>query len=434
MAKEIGHPKTIILLVSFLVLQACNAGGGAPSEMSRRPVSYLADIVPPCKPIEGSMRDPCPQALPSVVDSATAATYYYLPDTLRTFTEELTKLPLAVPHIVVRGTVMPGTARCGAYPVSLPNYEPGLHQRSVVDTIHYDCFVEVRVNEYIVGEGPPQLTVSVHQQSLIGPLENWGVEAAGGQSDELDEFMNDPPLQVESVFSGREMVLFLSVTTSIVVESWVAGNSGDRWFVQRDGDEVRAVSEIIYLARTPEHRRRLNMPLADLVREVKQAHENRLVITEGRIGVESFLPMLITDANKLQDYYGAVGAVYEGEGATVLPPPVPGGDEPAQPPAPVGEDPPADTVPAPGEETTSPPPTDDAGHQPSTTAVPPPADPTSTSSPAPGADPAAPSSTVPQPQTEETSPTDAPAPSDDTQPLSGATLPPAEDAPPAPAG
>ena len=151
MAKEIGHPKTIILLVSFLVLQACNAGGGAPSEMSRRPVSYLADIVLPCKPIEGSMRDPCPQALPSVVDSVTAATYYYLPDTLRTFTEELTKLPLAVPHIVVRGTVMPGTARCGAYPVSLPNYEPGLHQRSVVDTIHYDCFVEVRVNEYSRG-------------------------------------------------------------------------------------------------------------------------------------------------------------------------------------------------------------------------------------------------------------------------------------------
>ena len=72
------------------------------------------------------------------------------------------------------------------------------------------------------------------------------------------------------------------------------------------------------------------MPLDDLVREVKQAHENRLVITEGRIGVESFLPMLVTDANKLQDHYGAVGAVYEGEGATVLPPPVPGGDEPAQ--------------------------------------------------------------------------------------------------------
>ena len=71
------------------------------------------------------------------------------------------------------------------------------------------------------------------------------------------------------------------------------------------------------------------MPLADLVREVKQAHENRLVITEGRIGVEPFLPMLVTDANMLQDYYGAVGAVYEGEGATVLPPPVPGGDEPA---------------------------------------------------------------------------------------------------------
>ena len=68
------------------------------------------------------------------------------------------------------------------------------------------------------------------------------------------------------------------------------------------------------------------MPLSELIPLIKEAAEERTAITGGRIGVHSSLPLLVTDANKLQDYYGAVGAVYEGEGATVLPPPAPGGD------------------------------------------------------------------------------------------------------------
>ena len=434
MAKDIGHLKTIpLVLLVLLVLQACNSEGGTSATMSRRPVSYLTEVIPPCVPVEGSTLDPCLLGTtPSVV--LNSLDYIILPDTLPTFTEILTEVPRsAVSHIIIRGTVLPDSARCGIYPLIVENYEPADFQEWVKRLLHYYCFVEVRVNEYIVGEGPARLTVIIAGQALGAPLENWGVDSSG-ESEELDRSLGNPPSKIEETYAGKEMVLFLSISRSLLVESWAA-TEGYKWFVQRDGDEVRAVSDQVYLARTPEHHRRLDMPLADLVREVKQAHENRLVITEGRIGVESFLPMLITDANRLQDHYGAVGAVYEGEGATVLPPPVPGGDEPAQPPAPAGEDPPGDTVPAPGEETTSPPPTDDAGQQPSTTAAPPP-DLTSTSNPAPaGADPAAPSPTVvPQPQTEETSPTDAPAPSDGSQPLPGTTLPPAEDAPPAPAG
>ena len=40
--------------------------------------------------------------------------------------------------------------------------------------------------------------------------------------------------------------------------------------------------------------------------------------------------MLVTDANYLQDYYIAGGAVYEGDEATHLPPPVSGEEEPVQ--------------------------------------------------------------------------------------------------------
>ena len=64
----------------------------------------------------------------------------------------------------------------------------------------------------------------------------------------------------------------------------------------------------------------------------------------------------MTDANKLRDFYGAVGAVYDGTGATVLPPPPPGGieDPSLEGPVRVGEDDTDDGDPVgPGEETTT---------------------------------------------------------------------------------
>lgn len=70
----------------------------------------------------------------------------------------------------------------------------------------------------------------------------------------------------------------------------------------------------------------MDMPLSELIPQIKKAAEERTAITGGRIGAHSSLPLLVADANKLQDYYRAVGAVYEGDGATVLPPPAPGGD------------------------------------------------------------------------------------------------------------
>ena len=69
----------------------------------------------------------------------------------------------------------------------------------------------------------------------------------------------------------------------------------------------------------------MDIPLSELEREVRKAAKERDALTGGRIGVDPSLPMLVTDANKLQDFYKAAGAVYEGDRATVLPPPVPGG-------------------------------------------------------------------------------------------------------------
>ncbi len=97
------------------------------------------------------------------------------------------------------------------------------------------------------------------------------------------------------------------------------------WFIQKgkDGD-IRAVSKAYINARKEIHRNLLNFPLEEFVSLIKQAHQNKIARTGGRIGEDPTLPMLVTDANYLQDYYIAGGAVYEGDEATRLPPPVPG--------------------------------------------------------------------------------------------------------------
>ena len=417
--------------------------------MTRRPVSYLEDIIPPCVPIEGSEVDPClPPILPRVESSihvtTTALTKLY------SYTDLLMGRDISpywtphtrTPHIVIRGTGKPDTNRCALYPVELFDYEldgsdeyrsPELYTNAWL----YLCFMDIRVNEYIVGQGPPDLTVQMYIYGFLDlDLEDWPT---------LEQEYYDVASRRISNYEGKEMILFLGTTDTLAVEAWsLFGYPTEWWFIQHSNDEVRAVSWRIDWATTDELRSQLNLPLDDLVRQIKEAAEERLTLVEGRVGVDSPLPMLVTDANKLQELYGALGAVYEGEGATVLPPPVPGGDEPELPPTRTGEgEPDATTIPAPGDES-SPTTTDDApAPSSSTTTTLPQAEDTSTtttdvttSTTLPQAEdtlPATTTTTVPtptgttQPQVEEpasTTTSTTAVPSDDT---TGTTLPQVED-------
>ena len=401
---------------------------------TRPAVSYLKESIPPCVPIEGSGLDPCPQQIPPG-DIQGPHTSIRLPDELRTISEFFNKKGSTNnPHVVVRGTVLPNTIRCGLYPFIWHNYSA---DRQREDHLKYYCFAEVRINEYIVGTGPPQLTISLFQGTALGDLTDWGATEIGGTGgEELARYMNYPLTRLDPVYGGRELILFLHVSYTNAVETWLAPAGGSRWFLQRDGDDLRAVSDRIRWARTDEHHRWLDRPLADLIREIEQAAEDRATIDGGRIGSDPSLPLYVSDANKLVDFYKTVGAVYVGDGATLLPPPVPGGDEPARPPAPVGEDLPGVTVPVPGEEIT-PPPTDDAAPGGNTlvtttsTTIPA----VTTTTVAPQVEEPAPLTTtttagVPQAEADTSPPTGTTAaPSGDSQ-SSDVTLPPEDDPPP----
>jgi len=302
-----------------------------PVVMERPPVSYLREVVPPCLPVE-SGRDPCRGAsglLGSAGGSSGQRAWSLggipsFDDVMLGRTSLDTIASVFIPHIVIRGAVQADTTRCELYPFRRYAYDDifwyGDH--------YYYCFADVSVHEYIVGEGPAELTIGMHRELALFTIEQ--LEYWTNIRDEwivgMVEWLQDPQRRAKLFYEGKELVLLLVTSPTIALESWVvSGWWGTVWFLQRnDNGEVRALEQDHALA-TPEERNRFDLALSELVERIKEAAENRPAVTGWRIGEDPNLPLLVTDANRLQDFYRAAGAVYEGDGATVLPPPIPGG-------------------------------------------------------------------------------------------------------------
>ncbi len=319
---------------------------GAPEQMQRAEVSYLDVTVPACSPIPGYEIDPCTSETPSVVEQSSVNSGWPIwvsSGVLPSYTDVLLgyNYPRTAIHLVVRGVVLPDSTRCDLHATRLYGFEYSVW--SYDHGYHYNCFVEVAVRSYILGKGPRILTVNMYRD----PVSGYEVDDSDLNDVKVLVSLDDPAGRIGESYEGKEMVLFLTAAVTMSVESWRARTSSTSfWFVQRRGGEIRVVSPDIGWADTAEERAALDMPLDDLVAKIKAAAVERQKLTGGRVGIASVdgassgdgeyfpaaqgvragavLPMLVTDANKLQDYYVAAGAVYEGEGkTTVLPPPPP---------------------------------------------------------------------------------------------------------------
>ena len=302
--------------------------------VDRPPPSYLEEVIPPCIPVTGTQRDPCAPGTPPIVAVMSVHTTppsWPFDGTLPTLQETLSGsigtgqyAPDMAPHIVVRATGQPDSTRCGLYPITLDDLTDDLVWLEGGFVHHYNCFVDFRINEYIVGTGPTQLTISMHREILVlANPDDW----PDIRDEWLTDVVTDPRARTAAAYEGKELVMFLGSAKTLALEAWSTNwLIGDLWFVQRTGADVNAVATDAVFAFFEEDRDKLDMPLADLVTKVKAAAASRNTDFGGRVGAAADLPMLVTDANELDDFYIEVGAVYEGENATtVLPPPLPPG-------------------------------------------------------------------------------------------------------------
>ena len=263
-------------------------------------------------------------------------------------------------HVVLRGTYLPGTVRCTS---GNRNRWPSYSDARSGGLLIY-CFADVRVNAYLLGTGPSTLTVAVYS-SLYQSVhtagdddEDYGLEQLESRRlayeralSEGGEFQYDYPLlgrlppgeglgplrheyytfdEAQLQFGptvtgppggigGREAVLFLSPSYSTSVEAWEVTYT---WDVERREDST-VVAIHPYWFDSETYCWLLERELPALTRAVTTAHQARVAANGGRIGEDTDLPMLETDANRLRQYFSdpKVGGYAPGVPAPAPPPP-----------------------------------------------------------------------------------------------------------------
>ena len=356
----------------LLLLAACE------SELKPSPYEgYLTEEIPPCTPVAGSSVDPCePGAkIETTVFGAASSGWifeYDKPWTIRQFLDG--SAITFIPHIVLRGTYIPGTVRCtSGNPNRTPSYvEPGYFQHSIA----IQCYADVRVSGYVLGQGPARLTV------LVAFHHYWHGYYAPTSADDISEqeaverfhtahvmvLENGPELTGEGIYD-REVVLFIGPGHNHATEVWEVYGT---WDVQRkedgvviavhpDRDDWRDIRPDKYR----EHLSSLEMDLPRFKKEVLATNQVRVSEYGGRTASEDIqsraegveLPLLISDIHDLDEFMANTGAYDHPDGTPVPPPPVPGEGDPvptiraddstpeSSPPVPGGEEESTPTVP-----------------------------------------------------------------------------------------
>ena len=232
-----------------------------------------------------------------------------------------------IPHVVLRGTYIPDTARCtSGNPFHVPSYqEPGYFQHSIL----FQCFADVRANSYILGTGTTRLTVQV---SFLHYWEGYYARSAAeeGMTEQelLEQFLEAFVGILEEGYErtgqgiyGREVVLFIGPGSNHATEVWEGirnlGRAASRRtdtviVVHPHRDDWRGARPDDFQT----HRSQLEMGLAAFTQAVTTAHQARVAEYGGRIAPDDIqsraegvdLPMLVTDANRLQQFYTDTGA------------------------------------------------------------------------------------------------------------------------------
>ena len=227
------------LLALLLLLAACE---DAPQTARPTPspyTGYLTEEIPPCTPVAGSSVDPCQPRGPIETFGAAGGTSpaFYTDDPL-TIRQFLNGSSLSyIPHVVLRGAYIADTGRCtSGNPNRDPSYvEPGYFQHSIL----IECYADVRVSGYILGNGPAQLTVLVTFHHYWEGYYAGGAPEIGIETEEefVEEFrqLMELALEMGGDFNGegiydREVILFVGTPHNYATEVWEVFET---WYVER---------------------------------------------------------------------------------------------------------------------------------------------------------------------------------------------------------
>lgn len=235
---------------------------------------YLVGEIPPCTPATGSTVDPCEPDRRPLIEYIGMIDLPEEPDSVQYFLEGTRA---HVPHIVLRGTYLPGTVRCTTTVFRpRPYLDPDTYRFTRGSPI-LQCYADVRVNAYLLGSGPPSLTLKVADDFYPS---TWSEE----KIEELKQLFEDALTEgadwgvgiYEEIrpFAGRETILFIGPTVGVSVEAWEVFET---WNIERrDNGTVVAVHPYKGYYSLEQHLDALEIELPSFRLQVIEGHRSVL--------------------------------------------------------------------------------------------------------------------------------------------------------------
>ena len=197
-------------------------------------------FIEPCARIDGSQVDPCARDPHWRFQGAVSTSYgsSSIPElpidvySQMKYTHDLFGVGLGTTQFYVRGTFVPGSARCSRTNIIMHAAEPSnnpIPARPLISgpaaqtgRSHFNCFVDLRVAEYFNGHGPGTIPIVVYWITVgDNPHEGYHQALLRGW----------PANQYE----GKEMIVALKRGPNISVAAWTLNREAG-WDVQRRSD------------------------------------------------------------------------------------------------------------------------------------------------------------------------------------------------------
>ena len=250
--------------------------------------SYFVGTVEPCAQLTEFDADPCERRFDDwdVVRTPYRSTYIEPvdPPTVEGSLSRLFGVPWHVPHLIVRGTIVPGTTRCEEQSGILLSAFG--NDADAFEAPWDTCFAELRVGEYIVGRGPSEITVEVGGHDKV-------YDYGDHDGDEYYAWLEG----IHSVFEGSEWVVGLKVPIDFYFSVWTMNHFP--WDVQRTRD-----GELVVVDWWARHQSQLSreengfeISLDEFRALAKRMHADHLASHGGRTGQFEGAPFVLNDAN-----------------------------------------------------------------------------------------------------------------------------------------
>ena len=253
--------------------------------------TYLVATVGPCAPIPGADIDPCERRLDNWKERQTPYNTGHThmrergPHTVETSIAFAFGTPYRMPHQFVRGFVLPGSTRCEEHDASLGGEFSGEPQ--VYEWMGDTCFSELKVQEYIVGSGPPIIPVIVGWHHKI-------LDKGHPSGDRYYEWVEG----IHSVREASEWVVALHVPFDFTYAAWRTW-SFTWWDLQRrdDGTLVVVDYQARYHPRIQGEGNGYEITLDEFRTLARRMHADYVLAHGGRIGDFDGAPPILNDAN-----------------------------------------------------------------------------------------------------------------------------------------